>query len=136
MRTRKQEYAERAFDTVNRRRPGDYRDSKEYLAFARSFPTLLHTSGLAQACAFASARGGHHEDVLKDTVAVVGNFETKAFLERCRTSEVPEYMALYRKTLMAASWVKRYAEALLKPAVQDIQNRETPGATAHASHTR
>lgn len=136
MRTRKQEYAERAFDAVTRRQPGEYDDSREYLAFARSFPTLLHTSGLAQACAFASARGGHHVDVLKDTVAVVGNLGPEAFLERCRRSEVPEYMALYRKTLMAASWVKRYAEALLKPTVQDVQTCEAPGVEAHASNTR
>lgn len=101
--------------------------SAKYLAMARSFPTLVHNCGLSQACAFALAKGAERLDVLSD-VAVVASAglpalangdPAQALHDRATTCECDEYMRLTRTCLEAATWIKRYSEAVLagNPAV-------------------
>ena len=92
----------------------------EYLSFARSFATLIHTCGLAQAVAFAFSRSGRQREVLADVATVINaadptwNIHDGASLDRTARSlpDADDYVRLSRIALRAASWVKRYAEAL------------------------
>ena len=59
---RSQRIARAAFERVEARRQGASGDS--YLSFARAFSTVIHTSGLAQATAFALAKGAEKLEVL------------------------------------------------------------------------
>lgn len=93
--------------------------TKEFKSFARGFPTMAHTSGLAQAIAFAQGKGEIHHvrylEIMAEVLKVVGcgDFQdVKAMGEFVRTAEVGEYMRLSRRAFVAADWIKRYAEAL------------------------
>lgn len=109
MRTRSQELAERAYSTVVLRK-GERQ--KEYLSFSRSFPTLLHTCGLAQSVAYADAKGGAQTMLLEDLAKVLET-DRQRLLEDARKASLGKYMRLNRDALAAAGWLKRYAEALL-----------------------
>lgn len=107
MHTRGQKMAQEAF----RRVQANGEKSKDYRAFARSFPSLLHQCGLAQAVAFALAdkKKPHRLRYVADLEAVLGKNELE---ERTRDARVEEYIRLSRDGLDAASWLKRYVEAL------------------------
>jgi CRISPR-associated protein Cmr5 len=117
--TRQQKMAEEAFKRVSERGPGV---PKEYRSFALSFPSLIQAAGLCQAVAFAQAKGEKNKDikhVMDDVVATLtksGSYAGK-FEEDVRQKGVGEYLRLSRLALQAATWVKRYVEAL---------NQETP----------
>jgi CRISPR-associated protein Cmr5 len=109
--TNSQRMAQTAYQRILQRKP-----SREFVSFARSFPSLVHSCGLAQAIAFAKAK--HQDHYLEDLAVVlntVGHTEATSVegLE-CATREhlVPAYVRLSRHTLQAASWLKRYVEAL------------------------
>ena len=123
--TRQQRMAEIAFATVQKRKKGNW--SKEYRSFAKSFPSLIHSTGLCQAVAFAQAKGkenGSQTQVCLDVVTVMGLVGGVAQLaEEARTCQVVQYMRLTRIALQSATWIKRYVEALDEP-----QNNQ-PSAT-------
>lgn len=112
--TTNQRMARQAFERVAARKPL----SDDYVSFAREFPTLVHSCGLAQASAFALAKGGHQEQYLGDLAAVlsaVGHTQIRdagQLTAQTRTSGVTQYLRLSRDALAAAVWLKRYAEAL------------------------
>jgi CRISPR-associated protein Cmr5 len=109
--TRQQKMAQEAFKRVSERGPGV---PKEYRSFALSFPSLIQAAGLCQAVAFAHAKGGKNKDVLDDIVATLnksGSYEGR-FEEDVRQKGIREYLRLSRLALQAATWVKRYVEAL------------------------
>jgi CRISPR-associated protein Cmr5 len=89
--------------------------NKEYVSFSREFPTLVHTCGLAQAVAFAKAKG--HDRYLDDLVATLHAANhpdligTDSLISQTQESEVPAYLHLSRDALNAANWLKRYVEA-------------------------
>ena len=92
--------------------------AKEYARFAREFPTLVHSCGLAQALAFARAKSEHHKKYADDLAQVltaagheqVGSAEQLA--KRIREDLwVTQYIRLSRDALAAAVWLKRYVEA-------------------------
>jgi len=109
--TRNQLWAQRAFERV-----GDHQGKAkqdEFLTFAKRFPSLIHTCGLAQAIAFAQARG--HAEIVADLAAVLEVEGDAALLaKRSRSEPLGVYLRLSRDALVAAGWIKRYAEALLK----------------------
>jgi CRISPR-associated protein Cmr5 len=119
--TRQQRMAQSAFTHVSRRGPGI---PKEYRSFALSFPSLIQAAGLCQAVAFAQAKGGKNKDVLDDVVATLteSNSYQGSFEEDVRQKGVGEYLRLTRLTLQAATWVKRYVEALNKATPEAPQN--------------
>lgn len=135
MELRSQRWAQRAYDAVQARRKQPEKEREKYLSFARAFPTLLHTCGLAQATAYAAAKKEQHAEVLADLAGVLdcagANQEARCdqLLADARTKPVIEYLRLSREALAAAGWLKRYAEALLE------KNAAASGAGAHASHS-
>ncbi|MBQ3456346.1 MAG: type III-B CRISPR module-associated protein Cmr5 [Synergistaceae bacterium] len=110
-RTKEQSMAGKAFERVNERQRTLGEDFKEYKSFALSFPSLIHSCGLVQALAFANAKdkGGYISDLQKvfDTIDNGGDL-----LERSREAPVMEYMRITRHAINAASWIKRYCQAI------------------------
>ena len=110
--TNSQKMAQTAYYRIRARQPGS-----EFVSFAREFPSLVHTCGLAQAIAFAKAKKKHHSEYLEDLAAVltsIGHSEADSIdnLERAtREHAVPAYVRLSRNALQAAGWLKRYVEA-------------------------
>ncbi len=87
----------------------------EFASFARSFPSLIHACGLAQAVAFAEAKGrGEYLDDLTAVLKEGGHAEgtsKDALAKASREIAVPAYLRLSRNALQAAGWLKRYVEA-------------------------
>lgn len=111
--TRTQKLSKGAFAAVDDRTPL----AKEYASFAKSFPALIHRTGLCQAVAFAASSSKHSKTVLSDVVRVVGAADAAVgtvdeLTTRSRQGGVVAYLRLSRLTLDAATWVKRYVEAL------------------------
>lgn len=103
IRTKEQQMAQAAFERVQGRSSG----FEEYSSFALAFPALVHSCGLAQALAFAQAKG--RTDYLSDLENVLG--EGEGLCTRSREAELMEYMRLSRRALAASSWIKRYCQA-------------------------
>ncbi len=125
MQTNSQKMAQAAYNAIAERAVSD-----EFKSFARGFPTMAHTSGLAQAIAFAQAKGkGHHGQYLEILAAVLdaGGFGpfpyTDMMAEKARTAEAGEYMRLSRGAFIAADWIKRYAEALAPDDSNDTEGQ-------------
>lgn len=120
MATREQERARTAYARVSPRvhnpRAENLRVEKEkeadYLRFAKSFPALIQSCGLAQAVSFAEAKAP--TGYLDDLATVMDSSSSTELALRARDSVVTEYQRYSREALAAATWVKRYAEALLK----------------------
>lgn len=108
LRTREQRMAEIAFQRVKERTG---KDAGDYLSFANSFPSLVHSCGLVQAVAFAKAKG--KAVILEDISSVLGK-PLDELTVHARSKPLAAYMLLSREVLAAAGWVKRYAQALLK----------------------
>ena len=58
------------------------RPNKEYVSFAKKFPALIHTCGLAQAVAFALAKGGQQGVYAEDLAAVLQTVGTREYVVR------------------------------------------------------
>ena len=115
--TRSQKLAQAAFSKANARHNSlKEKDFKEYISFAKKFPALMHTCGLAQAVAFALAK--KESDYINDLSALLnaGGYSNissaSALLNQTQTLQLGEYLRLSRDTINAASWLKRYAEAV------------------------
>ena len=118
--TNSQKMAQAAYERIAERPP-----DREFASFARSFPALVHSCGLAQAVAFAQAKGapekgkerkppGKYLDDLAAVLAAVGHSDAATadgLVAATRASAVPVYIRLSRNALEAAGWLKRYAEA-------------------------
>jgi CRISPR-associated protein Cmr5 len=105
-----QKMAQTAYERLSTRQLND-----KFASFARSFPSLVHSCGLAQAVAYAKAK--NHDDYLVDLAFVlnsVGHSEAASAdsLEQAtREQPTAAYVRLSRNTLLAAGWLKRYVEA-------------------------
>jgi CRISPR-associated protein Cmr5 len=131
--TRSQKLAQAAFPRVQERHSRlKERDFNEYVSFAKKFPALIHTCGLAQAVAFADAKrkkdkpdGGPEGCYLEDLAAVLhrgGQHEIpSAETLRKQTRDVPlsGYVRLTRDAINAAGWLKRYVEAAAPDDVKE-----------------
>ena len=109
----RQRMARAASDRIRQRKPDDL-----YRSLAREFPTLVHSCGLAQALAFAQAKGGSHETYTQDLVTVlagagheqIGSAEQLA--RRIREDLwVTQYIRVSRDALIAAVCLKQAIEA-------------------------
>jgi len=88
---------------------------EEYVRFAKKFPALIHTCGLAQAVAFALAKE-EHGYVADLTVVLQGAghaeiTESRPLDRHSRETQLGDYLRLSRDALSAATWLKRYVEA-------------------------
>jgi CRISPR-associated protein Cmr5 len=109
--TRSQQRAQAAYARI----AGHGKPDKEYVSFAKKFPALIHTCGLAQAVAFALAKKetAYIED-LAEVLKASGHPEiTSAHLldDQARAQQLSGYLRLSRDALNAAGWLKRYVEA-------------------------
>ncbi|NYT10564.1 MAG: CRISPR-associated protein Cmr5 [Methanosarcinales archaeon] len=103
--TKQQERAQKAYGCFSpEKNVGD-----DYRQFAKRFPALLHSCGLAQAVAFAQAKdkSAYLDDLSNvmriDDNSVLGNIS--------RTVDLVEYLQITREAIECATWIKRYAEA-------------------------
>jgi CRISPR-associated protein Cmr5 len=112
--TRDQILAEAAFRCVKQRQGSP--KLKDYESFAKKFPALVHTCGLAQAFTFALAK--NQSDYAADLAAVLAAVGRRpagsaADLDTLiRGCALPVYLRLSRDAIAAAGWLKRYTEAL------------------------
>lgn len=108
--TRNQEFAQRAFQCIEE---SNHADDDKYASFAKSFPALVQSCGLCQAVAFAESKD--HIEFLKDLINVLSQSEpgsVDTFARQVREMPVISYLQLSRDALAAATWIKRYVEAL------------------------
>lgn len=90
-------------------------ERKQYGAMAHKLPVLVRTAGLAQALAFVDSRGKEpHKELLKHLAHVTANAEVVEFLRQSREADLPAYIYLSRKTMLALKWYKRFAQSVLK----------------------
>lgn len=115
--TRSQRLAQTAFPRIQARHSGMSENQfKEYTSFAKKFPALIHTCGLAQGVAFALAK--KENEYVEDLAAVLrasGHFEgssASALQQQTHDQPLGGYIRLSRDALSAASWLKRYVEAV------------------------
>lgn len=86
-------------------------DFKEYKSFALSFPSLIHSCGLVQAVSFAISKD--KENYIHDLQKVFDEIDTAGDLQiRSREAQIIEYMRITRHAISAASWIKRYCQAI------------------------
>jgi len=111
-----QKLAQAAFPAIQIRKQNlNEKAFQEYTSFAKKFPALIHTCGLAQAVAFALAK--KETDYVADLSVVLnasghGDINNKSSLhKKSRTTELSSYLRLSRDALNAAGWLKRYVEA-------------------------
>lgn len=125
--TRSQRLAQAAFPRIqNRMRVLREKAFDEYRSFVKKFPALIHTCGLAQAVAFAEAKGAQKDpnkpkkpemlylEDLADVLTHCGHDGvcTPADLgKKTRGEPLSGYLRLSRDAINAASWLKRYVEA-------------------------
>lgn len=100
--TRSQKLAQAAYKKVAARAMND-----KYKTFAKKFPALIHTCGLAQAVAFGLAKS-EYRGYVDDLAAVL---EVDDLGKRSRETNLSDYLLLSRNAINAASWLKRYVEA-------------------------
>lgn len=100
-------------DIINNRSQSE---QAKYKTFAKRFPTLIHTCGLAQALAFVKSKDEYTQN-LADLIAVLN---MPNLSQDAKTVQVMEYLRLSREAISGASWLKKYAEAL----IEDPNNNE------------
>jgi CRISPR-associated protein Cmr5 len=118
MKTLNQEFAASVYERVEKfadKYPDvESEERKKYGGMAHKLPVLIHTAGLAQALAFVESRGHDiHQVLLEDLAQVVVNDQADEYLKQSRNEELPEYIFLTRKTMIALSWYKRFAQSVL-----------------------
>jgi CRISPR-associated protein Cmr5 len=109
--TRSQRFAQEAYARVAAR------GQPKYVSFAKKFPALIHTCGLAQAVAFALAK--KEQDYINDLAGVLKVGGPEMLKEQTIKSEVSAYLRLSRDAIDAATWLKRYVEAVAPDAAQE-----------------
>ena len=119
--TRSQQLAQAAYGCIaSHGRPG-----KEYVSFAKKFPALIHTCGLAQAVAFALAKKEKkYVEDLSEVLKAAGHSEITVQLpldHHARTLQLSGYLRLSLDAINAAAWLKRYVEAAAPDEAEEAQ---------------
>ncbi len=123
MSTLSQRMAMAAFPAVEKRKNNTQINFKEYTTFAKKFPSLIHTCGLAQAIAFAQAKKENEylddlAEVLK-SAQFIGINNKDDLAKKSRHENLSGYLRLSHNALLAAGWLKRYVEALNEKTDQE-----------------
>lgn len=117
MQTRSQRVAQEAYSQIAiHTKNGTRKPDKEFVSTVKKFPSLIHTCGLAQAVAFALAKKdeefvGYLAAVLK-AAGHAQISDAKSLDQHARTQPLSGYLRLSRDAINAASWLKRYVEAV------------------------
>jgi CRISPR-associated protein Cmr5 len=90
-------------------------DKPKYGTMAQKLPLLIRTAGLAQAIGFLEAKSKEkgNELLLKHLAETLGFSDAKSFGNKCRESEMTEYLRLTQNVLAALLWFKRYSVSVL-----------------------
>jgi CRISPR-associated protein Cmr5 len=113
--TRKQKRAQVAYDCVSQLLK---KSNNDYVQLAKKFPALVHTCGLAQAVAFVQAKEKENgKSYLNHLTKVMG--QDIDLGEKSRNAKLLEYQHFSREAIESATWIKRYAEALLEKEEKD-----------------
>jgi len=112
--TKNQVRAEKAYKCVKTKE--NHEDEKNYRQLARSFPALVHTCGLVQAVAFVMAKEGRTGTDYLGHLSTVMPLEpdNPDLAQQSRKAGLLQYQRLTRDAMDSATWLKRYAETLLK----------------------
>lgn len=110
--TRQQKRAQEAFKCIS----SGEKNIDNYCQYAKKFPALVHNCGLAQAVAFLQAKDGIA--YLDDLAKVMGKKNNEEIGELSRIADLLEYQQLTLEAIESATWIKRYAEALLDKCIQ------------------
>ena len=112
LQTNSQKMAQTAYERIHQRYGGK-KPTDEFKSFAREFPSLIHSCGLAQAVAFAKAKKRNEYLLdLTEVLKVAGHVQLSDLGKATRESDVTSYVRLSRHALQAAGWLKRYVEAV------------------------
>lgn len=115
MTIRSQKYAQEAYPLVVEMQKHQLK--VKYRTLALNFPSMILQSGLSQAIGFLMAKGKDEHQMLLDHLAtlVLGKqAQDKQLHQTILTADLTHYQLLTRQTLEAASWLKRYTQALLE----------------------
>lgn len=113
MTIRSQKYAQEAYSLVAKVQ--GHQLETQYRTLALNFPNMILQSGLSQAIGFLMAKGKEEHQMLLEHLAVlVLNKPVKEFHQTILEVDLTHYQLLTRQTLEAASWLKRYTQALLE----------------------
>lgn len=114
--TRSQRFAQNAYEQIITHMDGRNAPDKEFVSTAKKFPALIHTCGLAQAVSFALAKKDYeYMGYLAKILKQVGHPEAKdadSLGNYAREVQLSGYLRLSRDAINAASWLKRYVEAV------------------------
>lgn len=111
---RSQKYAQAAYPLVARIKRHEL--EAKYRTLALTFPSMILQSGLSQAVGFLLAKGKEEHTQLLAHLAelLTGKDDGQALHSYILQANISEYQLLTRKALDAASWLKRYTQALLE----------------------
>jgi CRISPR/Cas system CMR-associated protein Cmr5 small subunit len=118
--TREQKRAHEAY-----RRIGNVpkEDHKEYGGNCLRLPAMIHQCGLCQTLAFLQAKAAKHaafRRLLDDLAGVTGLAATgDALAAETRAADLGKYQRFTREALAGATYLKRYAEAVLRAEATD-----------------
>lgn len=111
--------AKAAYERVNARQQAEFK--KEYGALAHKLPGMVLQNGLAQATGFFLAKGtAAHLAILDDLLQVLrvsqasAANDRQAFHQSILDADLAQTLLLTRQALQAASWLKRYAQGVLR----------------------
>lgn len=118
--TRSQKLAQIAFSRIEEsvQKNGGKVLPEEYARFARRFPALVQSCGLIQSMLFAKKKAGDIGCYLADFQKTLAASGCKTSEEEVRKLSCAEYIRTSRFALEAATWLKRYAEAFDKDALE------------------
>ncbi len=109
--TKEQKMAQKAWERVESQEKNGKDAFEKYTNFALAFPSLIHSCGLVQAVAFAATK--KQDKYLEDLQEVFNTIDKPGDLAtRSREAGLTEYCRISRHALAAASWIKRYCQAL------------------------
>lgn len=117
MMIRTQNYAKQAYPLVAYMQRSGIEE--KYRTLALTFPTMIMQNGLSQAIGFLMAKDKpEHGEILRHIAKLLNYQDGYSLHEAILKSDIIEYQLLTRNSIDAASWLKRYAQALLEKALK------------------
>ena len=115
MQSREQQFAAQIHAQVSGYLTKSESARKEYGSMAHKLPILVRSAGLVQALAFVHSRGkAPHKELLGHLAQVVVGVNADMLLKKSREAELPEYIYLTERTMLALKWYKRFAQSVLE----------------------
>lgn len=128
MKIRSKDHAEKAYPLVKKMQAEEkiknsekekYNEQRklevQYRTLALNFPTMILQSGLVQAVGFLRAKGEKEHLTLAEHISqLLGYQGVERLHDELLQSDITKYQLLTRNAIEAASWLKRYTQALLK----------------------